>query len=532
VVREYTSKANLKVSSSQNPVVFFNASARIDGMSQNAAFAYLTACGLQLAGVRVIQFACKAGMSRCVLGTKVDEPYSPMPCKRCIATSRYLFSNALTIPFVYREDAALAHSLEKLSVAELSEYEYHAGQTVTSTDQANYSTHIPLGSLVLPSLRWTLRRHNLEDDEATRFLFREFILSAYHIACEFNTLLAQAEPQAVVLFNGIMFPEAAARWVAQQRGLRVITHEVALQRFSAFFTAGQATAYPIDIPEDFELSPEQNARLDAYLEKRFQGQFSMAGIRFWPEMHSLDPGFLEKAAAFKQIVPIFTNVIFDTSQVHANLVFLDMFAWLEQVLEIIRVHPETLFVIRAHPDEMRPGSTKQSRETVQAWVERNGVAQLPNVVYIDSLEFVSSYELIQRSKFVMVYNSSIGLEASLLGVAVLCGGKARYTQYPTVFFPQDIPTFRHHAEDFLASEKINIPEQFTRNARRFFYYQLFRTSLPFATFLENEHRAGFVQLKSLSWKSLQLKNSLTIRILTDGILTETPFLLPDDPSNS
>ena len=65
---------------------------------------------------------------------------------------------------------------------------------------------------------------------------------------------------------------------------------------------------------------------------------------------------------------MFTNVVYDTSQVHANKIFPHMFAWLETVLELIRSHPETLFVIRAHPDEMRPGTAKQSRESVRDWV--------------------------------------------------------------------------------------------------------------------------------------------------------------------
>ena len=47
----------------------------------------------------------------------------------------------------------------------------------------------------------------------------------------------------------------------------------------------------------------------------------MAGIRFWPEMRGLDEAFLQKAAKFHQIVPVFTNVIYDTSQVHANTCF-------------------------------------------------------------------------------------------------------------------------------------------------------------------------------------------------------------------
>ncbi len=33
--------------------------------------------------------------------------------------------------------------------------------------------------------------------------------------------------------------------------------------------------------------------------------------------------------------------------------FSHMFAWLETVLQSVHAHPETLFVIRAHPDELR-----------------------------------------------------------------------------------------------------------------------------------------------------------------------------------
>lgn len=152
-----------------------------------------------------------------------------------------------------------------------------------------------------------------------------------------------------MIFNGILYPEATARWVALQKGTRVVTQEVGFQPFSAFFTDGEATAYPIPIPPSFELSERQNRRLDAYLERRFHGQFTMAGIRFWPEMKGLDEAFLQKAAQFRQIVAVFTNVVYDTSQVHANVAFRHMFHWLDHVLKIIQSHPETLFVIRAIP---------------------------------------------------------------------------------------------------------------------------------------------------------------------------------------
>jgi hypothetical protein len=272
------------------------------------------------------------------------------------------------------------------------------------------------------------------------------------------------------------------------------------------------------IPPQFALNERQNQLLDDYLENRFQGKFTMAGIRFWPEMRGLDQDFLEKAGKFRQVVPVFTNVIYDTSQVHANQVFSYMFEWLELILKIIREHPETYFVIRAHPDEMRPGTAKLSRESVRDWIREREVDKLDNVRFIDSQEYLSSYELVQRAKFVMVYNSSIGMEAALLGTAVLCGGKARFTQYPMVFFPQSPRAYRETAERFLNADNIDVPPEFKVNARRFLYYQLYRASLSFEKYLEEGKRKGYVQLSSFSWQELLPQNSGTIRLLEKAFL--------------
>jgi len=202
-----------------------------------------------------------------------------------------------------------------------------------------------------------------------------------------------------------------------------------------------------------------------------------------------------------------------------------MFVWLDRMLEVIRQHADTLFVIRAHPDEGRVG--KASRETVADWIKRTGADQLPNAVFIDFNEYISSYELIQRSKFILVYNSSIGMEAVLLGAPVLCGGKARYTQYPIVYLPESAQAYRQEAEEFLASERVEVPAAFQRNARRFLYYQLYRASLPLSDYIQAAPRQGFVYLKAFAWQKLLPENSPTMRVLLDGILHSESFLMPE-----
>ena len=499
------------------PVVFFKASTGIDDLSWNSGFHLLASWAFRLQGIPVVYFACDSGLSKCVLGTNRDDPHKEMPCKSCVMQSKTLYKNVKPLNrstvqpssvswFIYQRDDKLVEALTRLPVEEMMRFEWDG---------------VPLGALCLPGLRWALRVHHLNDDESTRYLFREYILSAWNVAQKFDALLDQTQPRAVLVFNGQFFPEATARYIAQKRGLRVFTHEVGMQPATAYFTEGEATAYPITIPESFEMNDEQNAKLDAYLAKRFQGDFTMAGIKFWADMRGLDETFLKKAAGFRQIVPIFTNVIFDTSQPHANTVFEDMFDWLDLVLEEIRLHPETLFVIRAHPDETRV--RKASRETVEGWVASRGVDKEPNVVFVSPKESLSSYELILRSKFVMVYNSTIGLEASIMGAAVLCAGRARFTQYPTVFFPQTIIEVRNKMQEFLAADVVDVPLEFKRNARRFLYYQLFRTSLSFGKFLEPSVRTTQTRLRSFELNELLSADS--IKVIMDGALADGDFML-------
>lgn len=497
------------------PVVFFKASTGIDDLSWNSGFHLLTSWAFRLQGIPVVYFACDSGMSHCVLGTNRDTVQKAPPCKSCVYQSKSLYANVSSKVegrrsgvawFNFQRDSELAKAVADLSIDQLSRFTHH---------------ELPLGALCLPGLRWVLRIHHLNDDEATRYLLREYILSAWNVAQKFDALLDQTQPRAVLVFNGQFFPEATARYMALKRGLRVITHEVGFQPATAFFTEGEATASPIPLPDSFEMNAEQNAQLDAYLAKRFQGDFTMAGIKFWADMKGLDESFLKKAAGFKQIVPIFTNVIFDTSQPHANTVFEDMFDWLDMALEVIQENPETLFVIRAHPDESRV--RKASRETVAGWVEAWNVTDLPNVVFVSPKETLSSYELILKSKFVMVYNSTIGLEAAIMGAAVLCAGRARFTQYPTVFFPQTVDEVRRKMKEFLDVESVAVPLEFKRNARRFLYYQLFRTSLPFGKFLEPSVRTTQTKLKSFALD--ELINSESVQVVKEGILEGGDFLL-------
>ena len=114
-----------------------------------------------------------------------------------------------------------------------------------------------------------------------------------------------------------------------------------------------------------------------------------------------------------------------------------------------------------------------------------------------------------------------------MGKPVLCAGRARFTQYPTVFFPQTVDEVRRTLEEFLRAEKIIAPSEFKRNARRFLYYQLFRTSLPFGEFLEPSVRTTQTRLKSFELDELSPEKSQAIEAIFDGLLHDGEFFLKD-----
>lgn len=80
----------------------------------------------------------------------------------------------------------------------------------------------------------------------------------------------------------------------------------------------------------------------------------------------------------------------------------------------------------------------------------------------------------------------------------------------------DDPSLVHHDDT---------PADFKRNARRFLYYRLFRTSLPFGNFLEPSVRTTQTRLKSFERKALLESDAVTV--VLDGILNDRDFLLPE-----
>ena len=270
-------------SSTVKPVVIFNASTRLSGLSQNAGFSLITSLALQKNNIPTHHVYCDHGLHPCVLGTDRDDPETTPPCRECTRTSRLILKNGNAHALTFKPDSKLTKAINGLSLDQLLSFSFEG---------------IQIGEMILPSMRWILRKHHLADNAIHRALAQKYIQSAWNVFQHFSHLLDMLDPSIVLVFNGMFYPEAMARLAAQLRNIPVISHEVGMLPFSAFFTDQEATAYPVKVDGDFQLSKTQEARLDEYLGNRFQGNFQTAGVRFWSEIKQFSPELTEKINQF------------------------------------------------------------------------------------------------------------------------------------------------------------------------------------------------------------------------------------------
>ncbi|MCJ7722668.1 MAG: hypothetical protein MUP03_00900, partial [Anaerolineales bacterium] len=69
--------------------------------------------------------------------------------------------------------------------------------------------------------------------------------------------------------------------------------------------------------------------------------------------------------------------------------------------------------------------------------------------------------------------------------------------------------------------------EFRRNSRRFLYYQIFFSSLPFDDFLIPGIRSTHTRFKSFDPSQLLPENSPTIAAILNGVLASGDFLLAE-----
>lgn len=473
--------------------------------TSHVAWETTIAQGLRHRGARCEVFLCGGGLPICEIGWRARDDRDP-----CVSCAGYVGSmvDAARFP-AYRVVDFVPQDEQRRIIDAVR------AKAVTSPCSGTVAG-VDLSSAVEQSLVWYFRAGSLPDTEEVSQARIDFLAGAEVVATAADRLLERIRPDVVVMVNGLFFEERIVRELALARGIRVVTYEVGAQRGTLFFSDGApAPEYDIsalwEANQTVELDEESERRVDALLQSRRDGA---ALSRRWYRSPAR-PVFRRPG---RPLLALFTNVSWDTAVTGKARSFTSMFDWIEETIRIAAENPEIDLVIRVHPAESRWRGL-ETTERASDFV-LSAFPELPaNVQVIAPEESVDSYTLMDAADAVLVFASTIGLEAAAAGKPVVVAGM---THYRDRGFTTDVESRDHYRALLTRRDWLGEDSGRARLARKYAYLMLDRALIPFGLVVEDEPSEPVFMFDSVN--ELAPGRDKSLDRICDGILNGSGFV--------
>jgi hypothetical protein len=422
---------------------------------QNHAVVEMMLAGaLRERGAHVSMLSCGGGLPFCSVGW-ARRSY-PRPCDRCAH---------------FTDKVAEASGLEHRRLADHLPWGADARRAWDEPPAAGAIDYGRSGAL---TATWTLKTTQPEQVENGAAMLRDSAVTAAAVEEAFGRVLDEARPDVVLLTNGTLVEEDVMAKVARARGVRAVTYGYGIHEDSVMLSSAEEPALEARNEElwaevrDTPLTPEEDAWLDRIVAERERGSgtadyFGAAGD---------GPEELRRALgvpAAARVVTLFTNLTWDSAALFKDVAFATTSDWVRHAVRVADANPELHLVVRVHPAEASAGTQEPAAAAARA-----EFAELPpNVHVIEGHEPVNSYALVDASDTVLVYTSTVGMEAALRGRPVVVAGR---THYRGRGFTIDAETADEVTAAMLGAEAPG-PDRVAL-ARRYAYAFFFRLMVP------------------------------------------------------
>ncbi len=474
---------------------------------------------LELRGAETSFFLCGGTLEQCDFKPGTD-PYVTRPlCWRCHGFATRLL-DALGLRYCQLRDVVGADVPAK------------AKRIVGALDSAALRRFtyrdLPIFEFTHPSVLHSLLRGDVGEDARSERVLRGYLESAVVFTHACDELLRREQPDIVVMTNGLFFAERIMLEVARRAGLEVVTYERGIPLETVYFDRNRPVVlFDLDDlwakSKDRALSSEENRALDGYLGARAGGQ--VGNVDLWPRMEKDQQALLARLELRPDapLAVVFTNVLWDSSFFKSDGAFTGMFDWLATTIRLFRDLPDAQLVIRVHPAEVRVPMA-ESRDRVADRIRRQFPRLPPNVRVVPPEDPTSSYTLLELARLVLVYASTIGLEAAVRGKPVVVAGHVHYRGRGWTMDVERKEDYGRQVVEALTRPATLEPEQLEL-ARRYAHLFFFRFMQPFPWLIDtprSERRLAFGDLAELAAG----RHAVLDRICA-GILDGSPFVSMD-----
>jgi hypothetical protein len=433
--------------------------------------------GLRQAGAEVAYVLCDGMFTDCDLHWEATDPRPANACAGCQAGQAGLAAQlGMDFRWLGRSAAADDRRIARDWVAALG-----AGELLGARSGA-----WEIGRWVRGSVHSHFRRSELDPaDPAVERVLRSYLFSGLVAALALDRLLADEQPDVLLVFNGRQSSTRVALELARARGIRVVTHERGPRRetLSLVHGASAVALAPVhrlwDEWGDVPLSEDELARLRRHLAEREHGVgLGWSAFTDAPQ----DPDAVRASLGLdpaKATWVLFTSSDDEVvSEPEWQGPFASQLAWIERTLRYVARHREIELVIRVHPNT---GSKRSLGRNASQLAELEALREaLPaNARMVAADAEVSSYTLMDLATAGLVYHSSAGLELAAKGKATVVAAGSPVSGLPFVRTVRDAAGYEGVLGELRGIAPGTVDAGIRRGAWRFAYARLFRAPVPF-----------------------------------------------------
>ena len=474
------------------------------GWPGHVAYETVMAQALRLRGAHVAALSCGGGQPLCEVGW--SRKAYPRPCDRCAwHTQTVLGSSGL-------EHGTLA-----------DEFEWGADARRAPAEPPPATGDLDAAALGRISVAWFLRTSDPASVPDSAAAITDFDVSTSAVANVAERILDRARPDVVFAVNGLFAAERAVRAAALARGLRAPTYEIA-PRAGALVFAQDAPApeYENDLAwervRERPLDTAQQAAIEGLLADRARGVGAHERYFDAPEA---ELGAMRARLGLPErgrVAGLFTNLTWDSATLEHDLGFASMLDWIEQAARAVDGLQDTTLVVRVHPAERRWGTREEIAPLLRA---RLGGRLPANVRLVGADEPLSTYALVDLSDLVLVYTTTVGLEAATRGRPVAVAGRTHYRGRGFTIDLEGQPDLVAALGEMPGPLDGALVELAHRYAFTFFY----RCSIPFPALRIEDGRVAAAPADAAA---IAPGADPYLDFVCDRIIDGGPFVLPDD----
>ncbi len=469
----------------------------------------IIASALSLRGTKISFATCEGRLPICNI-RNVHQGFQ-MPCDYCISLTNKIFQHSCFPKYSvcrYLDNTAIIQAVkltEEMTFDQLEHFKYD---------------NLPLGELIKISVRWFLAGNVIHSLQHGLKAYRRFLAGSIIIFEFIKKLLDEVRPDVIFMLNGLLFEERIMYAIAQRNSIPIVTYECGFIKNTFIFARNKIACY-YDLSEHWQnfnkksLTNEENKWLDDYLEDRQIG--NRCTIQYWPTREERITEIRKQLnlELNKNIAVLFTNIVWDSAVQEKEIGFDGLFDWVKKTILYFNQHREYHLILRIHPAEVRLKG-RETQERVNDHIKKSFPKLPGNITIVKSESDISSYRLIEMSDVVLVYTSTIGLEASLMGKPVIVSAKTHYRRKGFTIEAENLDEYYALLDKFLQPGNFNFKPNI-KVARRYANMFFRRHMIDFSSII-NQNTNSKISLLFDSMVELKSSDLLEIENVSQFII--------------